>query len=89
MIKKFNLFESVNYIPKIRMNGEYYHGTILQDNEIITNLHLGYSDFDAIWVTDDENKIPVKVSTKIVIGDVYAELTKLSGLLNKATAKIG
>lgn len=28
MIKKFNLFESVNYIPKIRMNGEYYHGTI-------------------------------------------------------------
>jgi len=53
MIKKFNLFESVNYIPKIRMNGEYYHGTILQDNEIITNLHLGYSDFDAIWVTDD------------------------------------
>jgi len=55
MIKKFNLFESVNYIPKIRMNGEYYHGTILQDNEIITNLHLGYSDFDAIWVTDDEN----------------------------------
>ena len=42
-----------------------------------------------IWVTDDENKIPVKVSTKIVIGDVYAELTKFSGLLNKATAKIG
>lgn len=42
-----------------------------------------------IWLTDDDNKIPVKVSTKIVIGDVYAELIKFSGLLNKATAKIG
>lgn len=42
-----------------------------------------------IWLTDDENKIPVKVSTKILIGDVFAELTKFSGLLNKATARIG
>ena len=42
-----------------------------------------------IWLTDDENKIPVKVSTKILIGDVYAELTKYSGLLNKVTSKIG
>ncbi len=42
-----------------------------------------------IWVTDDEMKIPVKVSTKIVIGDVYAELTKYSGLCKKLTSKIG
>lgn len=41
-----------------------------------------------IWLTDDENKIPVKVSTKILIGDVYAELTKYSGLRNQATARI-
>lgn len=41
-----------------------------------------------IWLTDDENKMPVKVSTKILIGDVYAELTKYSGLRNHATARI-
>jgi hypothetical protein len=54
MIIKFNLFESVNYIPRIKMNGVYYHGTIIQDNELITELTMGYSDFDAIWVTDNE-----------------------------------
>lgn len=41
-----------------------------------------------IWVTDDENKIPVKVSTKILIGDVAAELTKYSGVRNPMKAKI-
>lgn len=41
-----------------------------------------------IWLSDDDNKIPVKVSTKIVIGDVYAELTKFSGLLNKPYSKV-
>jgi hypothetical protein len=41
-----------------------------------------------IWVTDDENKIPVKVTTKILIGDVSAELTKYSGVRNPMKAKI-
>lgn len=41
-----------------------------------------------MWMTDDENKIPVKVTTKIVIGDIYAELTKYSGVANKVTSKI-
>ena len=41
-----------------------------------------------IWLTDDENKVPVKVSTKILIGDVYAELIKYSGLKNQATARV-
>lgn len=41
-----------------------------------------------VWLTDDENKIPVKVSTKILIGYVSAELTKYSGLKNAATAKV-
>jgi len=41
-----------------------------------------------IWLTDDENKIPVKVSTKILNGSVAAELDKYSGLKNPAKAKI-
>ncbi len=41
-----------------------------------------------IWLTDDENKIPVKVSTKILIGSVSAELDKYSGLKNPAKAKV-
>ena len=41
-----------------------------------------------IWMSDDDLKIPVKVSTKIVIGSVSAELTSYSGLKGKLTSKI-
>ncbi len=33
-----------------------------------------------IWLSDDERKIPVKVSTKIIIGTIDAELKEYSGL---------
>jgi hypothetical protein len=41
-----------------------------------------------IWLTDDENKMPIKVSAKIPIGYVSAELTSYSGLKNPTTSKI-
>ncbi|MCF8432311.1 MAG: DUF3108 domain-containing protein, partial [Melioribacteraceae bacterium] len=33
-----------------------------------------------IWLSDDENKIPVKVKTKVLIGSIDAELTAYEGL---------
>lgn len=41
-----------------------------------------------IWMTDDARKIPVKVSTKVVIGYVSAELTHYSGTRGSIDAKI-
>lgn len=41
-----------------------------------------------IWLSDDENKIPVKVNTKIVVGSIDAELKEYSGLRNPMRAKI-
>jgi hypothetical protein len=41
-----------------------------------------------IWVTDDERKIPVKVSTKVLIGAIEAELTRFSGTRGAVNAKI-
>ncbi len=41
-----------------------------------------------IWITDDDRKIPVKVYTKILIGNVSAELVKYSGLKGPINAKI-
>lgn len=40
-----------------------------------------------IWLTDDVNRIPVKVNTKVVIGSIDAELKEYSGLRNPAKAK--
>ncbi|MEX0737059.1 MAG: DUF3108 domain-containing protein [Bacteroidota bacterium] len=41
-----------------------------------------------IWLTDDERKIPVKVSTKVVVGSIDAELREYSGVAGPIRAKI-
>lgn len=40
-----------------------------------------------IWLSDDDRKIPVKVSTKIVIGTIDAQLTSYEGLRGPLSAK--
>ncbi|MBS1536292.1 MAG: DUF3108 domain-containing protein [Bacteroidetes bacterium] len=41
-----------------------------------------------IWLSDDERKIPVKVSTKIPIGTIDSELTGYSGLRGSLDSKL-
>ncbi len=41
-----------------------------------------------IYLTDDELKVPVKVASKILIGEVSAELTRYSGLKGPLKAKL-
>ncbi len=35
-----------------------------------------------VWITDDENKIPILVKSKIMVGSVKLEMTEWSGLAN-------
>ena len=41
-----------------------------------------------LWVTDDENKLPVLAKSEVVIGSVKMELIKFSGLRHDMKAKI-
>jgi hypothetical protein len=41
-----------------------------------------------IWLTNDERKIPIKVSTKVVIGSIDAELREYSGVNGEIRAKV-
>ncbi len=41
-----------------------------------------------IWLSDDERKIPVKVSTEVLIGSIDAELVGYRGLRGPLSAKI-
>ena len=41
-----------------------------------------------VWLTDDARKIPVRVATSIVIGDVGAELFRYSGVRGRIDARI-
>jgi hypothetical protein len=40
-----------------------------------------------LWMTDDERKMPVKVSTKVLIGSITAELREYYGLAGPLTAR--
>ncbi len=41
-----------------------------------------------IWLSDDDRKIPVKVSTKVLIGSIDAELTGYRGLRGPLSARV-
>lgn len=41
-----------------------------------------------VWLTDDDRRIPVKVSTKIFIGSIDAELREYSGIIGPLKAKV-
>jgi hypothetical protein len=49
-----------------------------------------FKDSDAItmWVTDDENKIPLLVKTDIWVGSLKMEISDMKGIKNPVTAKI-
>ena len=40
-----------------------------------------------IWLTDDEAKMPVKVSTKVIIGSINAELSSYQGVAGEVFSK--
>lgn len=40
-----------------------------------------------IWLTDDEAKMPVKVSTKVIIGSINAELASYEGVAGEVLSK--
>ncbi len=52
-------------------------GTIFKGGEDLT-----------VWVTDDQNRIPILVNAKILIGSVKAILTKAYSIRNKSTARV-
>ncbi|MBM4168580.1 MAG: DUF3108 domain-containing protein [Ignavibacteria bacterium] len=41
-----------------------------------------------IWLTNDERRIPVRVSTKVIIGSIEAELREFSGIRGEVKAKV-
>ena len=61
----------------IKFSPALVSGTIFsEDNQLL------------VWVTDDENKIPVLIETPIVVGTVKATLQEYSGLRNPVKAKV-
>ena len=41
-----------------------------------------------VWVSDDDNKIPIRVKAKIMVGSVKVDITTYSGLKNEFKALV-
>ena len=52
-------------------------GTIFEGGEKMT-----------VWISDDENKVPVRVESPIIVGSVRLDMTSFSGLRNPMTSVI-
>lgn len=52
-------------------------GRVFKDEEALT-----------LWVSDDENKIPLLVESDIFVGSIKAEIVKIKGNKNPLTAKV-
>ncbi len=42
-----------------------------------------------IWLTDDDNHMPVKMASKAIIGEIEAKLIKYEGVRGPLTSKVG
>jgi hypothetical protein len=78
----------IRYLGKdeIKVNGDKYKA--LKFCPVVQEGRLFENETDvAVWISDDQNKIPLLAEGKVLIGSVKMELTKASGLAN-ASAKI-
>ena len=41
-----------------------------------------------LWVSDDENKIPIRVEASLAVGSLKVDLTSYKGLKNSFSAKV-
>jgi hypothetical protein len=61
----------------LKVRPQVIEGRVFKDSEAIT-----------MWVTDDENKIPLRVESEIWVGSLKADLIKYSGVRNPMAAKV-
>ncbi len=56
--------------------------------KIVSGSPFGFKGRLRVWLSDDDRKIPIKVSTEIPIGSIYSELKHYRGTRGPITAKV-
>ena len=52
--ENYNEYENdYGEIKSVILNGEYYHGTGFDGGDFFKYITVDYSDWEAVWVTDD------------------------------------
>lgn len=61
----------------LKVKPQLLEGRVFKDSEALT-----------LWVTDDENKVPIRAESEIFVGSIKMDLSGFDGLRNPFTAKI-
>lgn len=61
----------------LKVKPQLLEGRVFKDSEALT-----------LWVTDDENKVPVRAESEIFVGSIKMDLSSFEGLRNPFTARI-
>ena len=61
----------------IKMSAKMVEGTIFKGDEDVL-----------VWITDDDDHIPIHIEAKILVGTVKAYLNEARGLLNPLTSLV-
>jgi hypothetical protein len=56
--------------------------------KVVVDRVFGDEEAMTIWVSDDENKIPIRVKADLKVGSVKVDLTSYSGLKNTFSSKL-
>jgi hypothetical protein len=59
----------------------------LRPKLVVDRVFKGTNDM-TVWISDDENKIPIRVQTEIQVGSVKVDITGYSNLKNDFTALV-
>lgn len=57
MITDFQIFENINRLPRKRLDGVFFHGFSVNkeyNTDIFNEFDFSYSDWEAVWVAEDE-----------------------------------
>ena len=79
----------VKYVGKENVKTDMGTFRCIKLQPILVVGHVFKSDSDMmLWISDDNNHIPVQVESGISVGAVKAQISKYSGLKNTMTAKL-
>jgi hypothetical protein len=73
----------MKYAGKEKIKTKFGYAKVFKINPILPNNSF-FEDENSIriWVSDDENKIPLKVEVDLKIGSISMDIKKFSGLKN-------
>jgi len=94
VVREMTLFRSHWEIYGRSMANSYSllieHGMGLSDRFFLQNVaeRIVENEDVVVWVTDDDNRVPVYIEAKILVGTVKAYLKEAKGLRNPVTSLI-